>query len=99
MAQFDIHRNPSGDGLVLDCQADLLSDLDTRFVAPLIPPDRAPKPAGRLNPIFDVRGEPYVMVTQYVATVERRELGPKTGSLARYDREIVNALDVLITGV
>jgi toxin CcdB len=99
MAQFDVHASPSGRGLLLDCQADLLSDLDTRFVAPLLPLDEAPKPAGRLNPLFDVRGKRYVMVTQYVSTLELRELGLRIASLARHHHEIVNALDVLITGV
>jgi toxin CcdB len=99
MAQFDVHASPSGQGLLLDCQADLLSDLDTRLVAPLIPPDQAPKPAGRLNPAFDISGERYVMVTQYASTLELRELGPRIASLAAHHRQIVNALEVLITGV
>jgi hypothetical protein len=29
-------------GYVLDCQADLLSDLNTRFVVPLLPESKAP---------------------------------------------------------
>jgi toxin CcdB len=65
----------------------------------LLPPDQAPKPAGRLNPSFDIRGEQYVMVTQYAAALESNELGPKIASLTHRDHEIVNALDVLITGV
>ena len=50
MARFDVHANPSGPGYLLDCQADLLSHLTTRFVVPLLPLDAAPKPAARLNP-------------------------------------------------
>ena len=99
MAQFDVHVNRSGEGLLLDCQSDLLSDLNTRLVAPLLPPDQAPKPAGRLNPSFDIRGERYVMVTQYAAALESNELGPKITSLVSRDHDIVGALDVLITGV
>jgi toxin CcdB len=99
MAQFDVHTNPSGAGLLLDCQADLLSHLNTRLVVPLLPPDQAPKPAGRLNPSFDLRGEQFLMVTQYASALETRELGPKIASLAHRDHKIVNALDVLITGV
>jgi toxin CcdB len=99
VARFDVYANGFGAGLLLDCQADLLSGLNTRLVAPLIRPDQAPKPAGRLNPSFDIGGETYVMVTQYAGAVELRELGPKVASLADHDREIMNALDVLISGV
>lgn len=85
--------------MLIDCQADLLSDLNTRLVVPLLAPELAPKPAGRLNPIFDIGGETYVMVTQYAGSLELHELGPKTASLANRNHEIVNALDVLIAGV
>jgi toxin CcdB len=100
MARFDIYRNGAkGGGLLLDCQADLLAHLNTRLVAPLLPPADAPKPAGRLNPTFEVGGNAYVMVTQYASAIEVRELGPKIGSLAVHDHEIMNALDFLLTGI
>lgn len=53
MAKFDVYARPNGAGYLLDCQADLLSDLSTRFVIPLLPLDEAPTPAARLNPVFD----------------------------------------------
>jgi toxin CcdB len=99
MARFDVYRNSGGAGFLLDCQADLLGGLNTRFVVPLLAQADAPKPAGRLNPVFDVEGEQFVMVTQYAAAVELRELGPKVASLHAHDREIGNALDFLLTGV
>ena len=42
MARFDVYRNPEGSGYLLDVQADLLSDLNTRVVVPLIPAELAP---------------------------------------------------------
>ena len=99
MARFDVYRNDGGVGYLLDCQTDLLSDLNTRFVAPLLPEAAAPRPAGRLNPVFEVQGVDHIMVTQFAAAIEVRELGPKIGSLAEHDREIGNALDLLIGGV
>lgn len=99
MARFDVHAGPTGRELLLDCQADLLSHLNTRLVVPLMAPDYAPKPAGRLNPLFEVGGKPYRMVTQYAAAIELRSLGPVVTSLEDRDREIMNALDVLISGV
>lgn len=40
MAKFDVYR--LGDGVcVVDWQADLLSDLETRFVVPLVPAEES----------------------------------------------------------
>ena len=97
MAQFDVHR--IGKALVIDCQSDLLSHLNTRFVVPLIPRTEAPAPAQRFNPIFSLKGAEYVMDTQFAGAVERRELGPSIASLADHSFEITDALDVLISGV
>jgi len=99
MARFDVHARRQGPGLLLDCQADLLAHLNTRLVVPLIPLAEAPKPAARLNPVFSVAGADLVMVTQYAAAVELRELGEVVGSLAGHDHAIIGALDLLITGI
>ena len=99
MAQFDVHALAGGPSLVIDCQSDLLDHIESRFVVPLVPRDDAVPPAGRLNPVFEIGGKDYVMLTQSSGAVRRRDLGPTLESLANRDREIVNALDVLITGV
>lgn len=99
MARFDAYRSKAGKAMLLDCQADLLSDLETRLVVPLLPQPDAPAPARNLNPSFEIAGESYVMVTQYAAAMEVRELGPKAASLADHSHEIMNALDFLLTGV
>ena len=99
MARFDAYRNKTGKGLLLDCQADLLSGLETRLVVPLLLPPDAPNPARHLNPSFEIGGERYVMVTQYAAAMEVRELGAKVAPLAEHDHTIMNALDFLLTGV
>jgi toxin CcdB len=99
MARFDVYRRRVDGGYLLDCQADLLSDLTTRFVVPLLPPHAAPKPAARLNPILSVGGEPYVMVTQFAAAVMKSELGQSVDNRRDDAEQIVGALDLLITGV
>lgn len=100
MARFDVYARRDGHGLVLDCQADVLSrQLDTRFVVPLLPPTSAPLPARRLNPLFDVDGESYVMVTQFAATMSVRDLGARVTSLLGDDFTITSALDFLMCGV
>ena len=98
MARFDVHELKDGSGLVVVCQADLLDVLSTRFVAPLMPLDQAPRPATRLNPIFDFHGKTHVLVTQFAASVESRELGTIVGTLAAFDTKIIDAFDMLLTG-
>jgi toxin CcdB len=95
--QFDVH--PIGDQLVIDCQSNLLRQIDSRFVVPLLPRAEAPQVAQRLNPVFEVAGDEYVMFTQAAAAVRKRELGPVVASLAERSFEIKGALDVLISGV
>jgi toxin CcdB len=96
MARFDIFR--MGDALVLDCQADLLSDLPTRIVVPLLPKSEAPPAKKRLNPIFRIDQADYVLATEFVACVGTHELGAWIGTLSHCDRDIVSALDLLFTG-
>jgi toxin CcdB len=97
VAQFDVHR--FADGLVLDCQSDLLDQIDSRFVVPLVARGEAPTVAQRLNPAFAIDGKDYVMLTQAAAAVRRRDLGEIIVSLGEQSFEITDALDVLISGV
>jgi toxin CcdB len=98
MAKFDVYRHRNGSGYLLDLQADILSGLNTRFVAPLLPLSDALRPAARLNPIFEFMGERYIMVTQFVASVPVRELGDRVGSLISEDTTITGAIDMLLGG-
>jgi toxin CcdB len=98
MARFDVYRLKSGKAYVIDCQADVLSHLKTRFVVPLMPLEHAPRQAERLNPRFDVEGRPVVMLTQFASAVACAELGDQVMSLAQHDHAIMNALDMLLTG-
>lgn len=84
---------------MVDCQSDLLSHLESRFVVPLVPKGDAPQPGRRFNPIFAVEGMDRVMLTQFSGAVDRRQLGPVVASLADRSFEITDALDVLISGV
>lgn len=98
MAQLDVYRSRDGE-LLLDCQADLLSHLNTRFVVPLATPDDGPVPAGKLNPIFDVEGKEMAMYTQFALSVPASELKDKVTSLADRRDQVMDALDMLLTGI
>jgi toxin CcdB len=99
MARFDVFAMRDAGTLVVDCQADLLADLKTRVVVPLIREEAAPKPARRLNPVFLFAGERFVLMTQFLAAVEVRELVDKVGSLESEGETVLGALDFLLTGV
>lgn len=99
MARFRVYASMDGDTLLLDVQANLLGHLNTCVVVPLLPLDRAPKPARVLNPVFDVDGVAHLMVTQFLATVPRRAMGKEVLDLAKDASVIVNALDCLFQGV
>jgi toxin CcdB len=98
VARFDLYRNPDGKGYLLDLQSDLIGGLNTRVVAPLIPLADAPRPARRLNPVFDIADGQLVMATQFMAAVPTRELRERIGSLADQHDAIMNALDMIFTG-
>ena len=98
MARFDVYANREGVGYLLDCQANLLSNLNSRFVVPLLPLEEAPQPARRLNPIFEIKGSSYVMVTQFAATVPSRLLKERITSLVDEEIAVGNAIDMLLTG-
>lgn len=97
MAQFDVHRSRDGGALLLDCQNDLLNHLETRLVIPLLP-DRTARELPRLHPLFDIDGKSLILATQLAAAVDVKELGPRIASLAERRYEILNAIDVLLTG-
>jgi toxin CcdB len=98
MPKYDVFPNPSGDGYLLDVQTDLLSDLNTRVVVPLLPASSAPKPATRLNPIFNLEGQPVVMATQFMAAVPNGILKTSVGKLDEEFEKVTSAIDMLIQG-
>jgi toxin CcdB len=97
MARFGVYRLSEG-SCVLDCQADLLSGLTSRFVVPLVPLDLIENPVMWLNPQFDVGGEWLVMMTQFSASVDVRALKSFVLSLHDEQDSIMRALDMLIVG-
>lgn len=97
MAKFDVHRLDSG-MLVVNCQADLLSDLESRFVVPLVPAAESWGDVRRLNPEIFFSGTSHILLPQEAANIDRRDLGHRVGSVAEHDLTIGNALDMLISG-
>jgi toxin CcdB len=101
MAQFDVFRNPRVGlyPLLLDVQADLLSQLATRVVVPLAKRDRYPATAlARATPTASIAGIEYVLVVPLLASIPKTALGKPVGSLTSRRADIIAALDLLLTG-
>ncbi len=103
MAQFDVYINTNPETkqtipYLLDVQADLLHNLTTRVVVPLISVSAMGKAAKHLNPLFSVKRTKVIMSTAELAGVMAKSLGDKVCSLKEHRNEIIAALDFLFTG-
>ena len=101
MAQFDVHRNLSGDDRVpflLDVQSPVLSALKTRVVIPVVPLSEYPVPMSRVNPVVEIAGVAYVLATTELAGAPANLLGEIEASLTDKSHDIVNAIDFLHQG-
>ncbi|MFC7536547.1 CcdB family protein [Sphingomonas sp. GCM10030256] len=96
MAQFDVHSLADG-GLVVDCQAEVLRFLQTRFIVPLLPAGLVLETPG-LNPTFVLNGSGMSLYPQGAANIPTAELGALIGSLADEQHKVMNAIDMLLAG-
>jgi toxin CcdB len=103
MAQFDIYASPgqrSGEPVqyLLDLQAEVIEELPTRVVAPLVSPESLGPAMRILNPTVFVQGEPYILLTHLLAAVPVHCLGRQIASAMMQRDEIVRSIDFLFTG-
>jgi toxin CcdB len=94
MARFDVYPAPEG-GYWLDCQSNLLSDLNSRFIVPLRLYADMPGGDRRLNPVFAIHGTEYVMQTHLAAAISAKLLSKPTTSLIEHEYRIGSAIDML----
>jgi toxin CcdB len=104
MPQFAVYRNNDARTWdvfpwLVDVQADLFQDLDTRVVIPLTAAAELIEfPLAYLTPTLMFDGQNYVLMTPQLAGVTRADLGPHAGSVADQQRTIETALDFLLRG-
>jgi toxin CcdB len=101
MARFDVYRLPGRLALlVVDVQADLLSDLMSRVVVPLEPKSSArPERLPRLEPEFRIAGKDYIFKPTDIAVLPSNVLRKPVANVeADYRNEVVAALDFLFFG-
>ena len=97
MARFDVFQGATGRGYLLDSQSDVVDVLDTRVVIPLMPAKGLPI-ITRLNPIFEIEGQQYVLSTHLIFAIPTERLGTKILNLSNEDLIITEAIDLLMTG-
>ena len=99
MARFSVHVGVGPTSATdVDLQSPLLSDLNTRVVAPLVAEDQVRSLRG-LNPIVEFNGRRMIVSIQTLTSVRRTELRRPVGDLSSYRDEIVRALDLLVGGL
>ena len=104
MARFEVRANLNRATrarvpYLLDLQADMLSALDTRLVAPLVPVAEFGPAATRLNPALRIGNRNLIMDTALMAGVPKKLLGERVASLADRSADILGAVDFLVSGV
>lgn len=105
MAQYDVYRNPSSNSgktfpYLLDVQASLLEDLDTRLIVPLAAEQHfSALPLQRLTPSFELNGQRLIMAVPELASMSKRQLGERVVNLEAMRNEIIQALDLALTGI
>ncbi|HKQ13155.1 MAG TPA: CcdB family protein [Steroidobacteraceae bacterium] len=105
MPQFSVHKNKNPKTrntypYLVDVQSDLLSDLGSRVVVPLIKRSGSTKkPIKNLMPVVRVEGQEFVMMVPLLAGIATRDLGAPVASVAQHRGEVVAALDFLILGI
>jgi toxin CcdB len=104
MTQFTIYANTSAQTkqlypYLLALQSSLLNDLATCVVAPLAPlSQHAQSAMTRLTPIISIAGKDYLMQTQQLSAIARKQLGKTVGDASANSHEIIAAVDFLISG-
>jgi toxin CcdB len=103
MAQFDVYENADSDSkgifpYLLDVQAQMLDNLPTRVVVPLMTRSAISKLIPVLNPLLKIEQTEVIMSTQQLVGINSGSLNKKICSLKDKRNVIIAALDLLFTG-
>lgn len=100
MARFDVYQYEGRDfNLVLDLQANILSDLETRIVIPLYPVnDFKQEIQETFRPVLVIENKRYILMTTSLATILVKNLGTQIANIGDEHYKIMNAVDFLFQG-
>jgi toxin CcdB len=100
MAQFDVYRSLSpAAAYVIDLQDEVVDDLATRVVAPLVAMDDVPHRMKIINPVLRIDGTEYVLMTHLLAAIPVSFLQNRIFSASGQRDEIIASVDFLVTGI
>ncbi len=104
MSQFVVYENPNRDSrkaypLLLDIQSNLIDDLRSTIVVPLVPKKAVGEVISRLTPVIRIEGLDYVMLTQQISGALRSDLGKAVADLSAERFAIIAAIDFVISGI
>ncbi|MDJ0779148.1 MAG: CcdB family protein [Gammaproteobacteria bacterium] len=105
MTQFCVYKNQDKRSketypYFVDVQNALFSDLNSRLVIPLTGHNSLNKTdVERLCPVIPIRGGNYVLLTHQMTSVPSSILAREEASLEDFRYEILDAIDMLITGI
>lgn len=104
MAQFSVHENTNPRTkeeipFLLDVQSDVVSVLATRVVVPLYRKEIVhSKAMTRLTPVVKVKNKSLIAMVPELAGIHQRELGTIVGDLSAARNDLLQAIDLLLTG-
>jgi toxin CcdB len=105
MPQFQLYKNVNkatqkNYPYLLDIQSNLLGDLRTTVVIPLMPKRLAGNHIiSKLNPVIRIKSENFTVMTQNLAGIDRNALGALVCDLDQYQSEIIAAIDFALSGI
>lgn len=98
--QYTVYRNNGNSRnypFLLDIQSDIIDDLNTRLAIPLYPlTGLRSQPSRRLNPLLEINGTPYLLLTHAMASVRKAQPGAEVCSVEQYRYQIKSAIDFLL---
>lgn len=100
--QYAIYRNASNNKeypYLLDVQSDIIDDLNTRLVIPLLPLNafRGKQPQ-RLCPVLEIEDAEYLVMTHEMASIRQSLLGAEVVNVSHHRNAIKDAIDFLVDG-
>lgn len=98
MSRFHLYAAEVKGEYLLDLQTDFLAHYNSRVVAPVVAEKSFDGAATGLNPIIEVEGDAFVVLTHFLSAVPTHELKEPVGDYTPEGDMFTRALDLLFQG-
>lgn len=104
MGQFMVYANSNKQSnktypYLIDIQSNLLEDLKSTVVIPLMAVSGSGEVITKLCPTFNISGKKFVALTPQLSGIDKTNLGKQVVDLTAHRHDLVAAIDFLISGV